>query len=256
MRRRDAENVCDADVCDTNVCDSDVCDMDVGACPDTKADTCPLPPSAPSSSRSTSAGGSADEWSQVSSSRAAIGGSTVSPCSSVSTISRVNSANSAGDTGTPPLVAAFFDLVKMPWAPASAKKLLQRTLTLLDKCDYGPDEACAVLAHASAYFDDIYKQCGHRMVQNEIGYIMVVLIYIAHCFVLDEACPLKHWHQHLCTRYCSLTMLDEAVLRLMKMRNYKMRLSEDDLEMRYSPLFAAAGLLREEGHNSDFWLHD
>jgi len=232
-----------------------LCDRAGSGCPENKAETGSTLPPTPSSSESTSAGDSGEQWSQVSTSRVATDAVMSSPSSSMFTISSADAEMvSEASTTTTPMVTAFFELVHQASAPASAKKLVQKTVRLLDQCDYLEDEVCSVLAHASAYFEDIYTQCGHRMTSNEVGYIMVVLIYIAHCHVLDEACPLRLWHQHLCKRYCSLSMLDAAVMRLMKMRNYRTRLSEDDFETRYSPLLSAAGLTRVVTGQSDFWL--
>lgn len=164
--------------------------------------------------------------------------------------------SSARHPGTPPLIQSFFKQVKLEPGNANTVKLIRKTVRLLEQCDYLQDEICSVLAHAGSYFEDVYGQCGHRMSSGEMGYILVVLIYIAHCHVLDEACPLRLWHQHLCQKYCSLPMLDAAVMRLMKMRGYKLRLAEDDLEMRYSCLLDAAGVKAADRSDSDFCFRE
>ena len=68
-------------------------------------------------------------------------------------------------------------------------------------------DICAILAHASAYFMDVYSQCagmqaGHHVLNidfrndlssfqklaqaTEVGHILATLIFIAHCYVQDE----------------------------------------------------------------------
>merc|ERR1712232_1467662 len=101
---------------------------------------------------------------------------------------------------------------------------------------------CSVLAHASSYFLDTYAKCGDGMDASEVGNVLALLIFLAHSYVLDETCRLKTWHKYLFTKYCSLDMLSSAVMRLMEIRNYLLRLEDEDLKQRYT------GLLRASGH--------
>merc|ERR1712232_1467191 len=95
---------------------------------------------------------------------------------------------------------------------------------------------CSVLAHASSYFLDTYAKCGDGMDASEVGNVLALLIFLAHSYVLDETCRLKTWHKYLFTKYCSLDMLSAAVMRLMEIRNYLLRLEDEDLEQRYTTL--------------------
>lgn len=136
----------------------------------------------------------------------------------------------------------YLELSGMPALDHDSWNLCLRTVRLLCSCEYSLEEVCSVLAHASSYFRDIHITCGNRMSPNEAGNIMVALVFIAHSYVLDEACPLSVWHRHLCRRYCTLKVLDAAVLRLMKMRGYILRLDDKELQQRFDVLhFAATG---------------
>lgn len=155
-----------------------------------------------------------------------------------------------------PMLSVFFKSAAVPPPSVSTARLLRKTIRLLEDCDYPPEEVSSVLAHASAYFEDIYEQCGRCMHDVEVGYIMVALIYIAHCHVLDEACPLRLWHQRLCKRYCHLSTLDTAVLRLIRMRDYRLRLTDDDMQGRYNEFLVAAGLPPGRPPETDFCFCD
>merc|ERR1712232_1369330 len=99
---------------------------------------------------------------------------------------------------------------------------------------------CSVLAHASSYFLDTYAKCGDGMDASEVGNVLALLIFLAHSYVLDETCRLKTWHKYLFTKYCSLGMLSSAVMRIMEIRNYHLRLEDEDLKQRYTALMRAS----------------
>jgi hypothetical protein len=112
---------------------------------------------------------------------------------------------------------------------------------MLRACDFSNEDICSILAHASAYFVDVYEKCGDGMDANEVGNVLALLMFLAHSYVLDETCRLKTWHKYLFTQYCSLDMLSSAVMRLMEVRNYLLRLEDEDLKQRYTALLRASG---------------
>lgn len=143
------------------------------------------------------------------------------------------------------LVTCFLELSQLPVVPhvdSSTMSLMMQTLNLLHMCGYPKEDVCTVLAHASAYFVDVYSQRGKRMASGEAGYILVALIYIGHSYVLDENCPLIVWHQKLLKKYCTMDMLDKAVLRLMQLRRYILRIEDEDMRNRCGRLLACCGL--------------
>jgi len=120
--------------------------------------------------------------------------------------------------------------------------LLVKAVDLLRRCGYAVEEISSVLAHASAYFVDIQDVCGHSssMTSNEAGYILVVLLYIAHSYVLDETCRLQTWHEYLFQGYCRLETLDKAIMNLLGKLDFNLRLENDDLHYRHSKLLTLA----------------
>ena len=48
-----------------------------------------------------------------------------------------------------------------------------------------------VLAYASVYFRNTFGALGSEMSPTECSFVMVLLIFLAHVFLLDETCPLR-----------------------------------------------------------------
>jgi len=80
----------------------------------------------------------------------------------------------------------------------------------------------------------------NQMDTCEVGNVLTTLIFIAHCYVQDETCPLQVWHQHLFKSYCTLRTLNVAIFRLMEIRRYILRLGQEDFDRRYFSLLQAA----------------
>lgn len=133
-------------------------------------------------------------------------------------------------------------MIALPEIEAASVKLLLRALKLLHLCDYTLEEICSILAHVSKYFKAAYDSCGKVMEAGEVGYVIVVLMFIAHSYTQDETCPLAVWHQHLFKKYCPLWMLNAAVFRLMELQQFTLRLEAKDLEYRYTQLMKATHL--------------
>lgn len=91
------------------------------------------------------------------------------------------------------------------------------------------------MAHASYYYDK-----SHCIASNvdleEIGYTVVLLIFIAHCYVEDETCPLKVWHKHIFRYYSPMSILNMALVKIMELHDYKLRMPEEELKKRYAAL--------------------
>lgn len=144
------------------------------------------------------------------------------------------------------LITRFIDLVGLQEIEASSVKLLLRALKFLHLCDYTLEEICSILAHASKYFKATYDCCGKVMETGEVGYVLVVLMFIAHSYTQDETCPLTVWYRHLFKRYCPLLTLNAAVFRLMELQQFILRVETKDLEYRYSRLMKATVGSRHE----------
>lgn len=146
-------------------------------------------------------------------------------------------AHSAGDIN---LLARVLELCRVSEADSETAKLLLRALKFLRLCDYSSEDICSTMAHATAYFVDAFSLCGNQMDSCEVGNVLTTLMFIAHCYVQDETCPLHVWHQHLFKSYCPIRTLNVAIVRLMEIRRYMLRLEQDDFDRRYFSLLQAA----------------
>mmetsp|Transcript_76182 Transcript_76182/g.218278 ORF Transcript_76182/g.218278 Transcript_76182/m.218278 type:complete len:255 (+) Transcript_76182:80-844(+) len=152
------------------------------------------------------------------------------------------------------LLSTFLALAQPPELHGDGIKTLLRAVRMLRLCDYCAEDICSVLAHASAYFKDVHAVCGGKMDSNEVAMVLVCLIYIAHSWVQDETCPLHVWHKHLFRKYCTVRMLNSAVMRLLEIRNHKLRLSTAELRERYECL--CKELKQQKHQQAAISLHD
>ncbi|CAK0870372.1 unnamed protein product [Prorocentrum cordatum] len=74
----------------------------------------------------------------------------------------------------------------------------------------------------------------------EVGNVLAILTFVAHAWVQDETCPLRTWHQHLFRPYCQLHVLNSAVVRLLEIRNYILRLEREEVRWRLAQLEEAS----------------
>jgi len=129
-----------------------------------------------------------------------------------------------------------------PSAPSKVKhdqlyKTVLQGIRLMHLCDYEYSDVVMVLAHASVYFRNTFASIGYKMSEHEAAHVCVLLIYLAHSFLLDETCPLRCWQKHIFRKYCTLKVLDAALFRLFKMRGFLLRISKDEERMALRGLF-------------------
>lgn len=110
-------------------------------------------------------------------------------------------------------------------------KTVLQGVRLMHLCEYHYADVVLVLAYASVYFRSTFDKIGHKMSEHEAAHVCVLLIYLAHSFLLDETCPLRCWQKHIFRKYCTLKVLDAALYRLFQMRKeYKLRVTDEELK--------------------------
>jgi len=136
------------------------------------------------------------------------------------------------------LLSVFLDQCELADIDGDSVQLLLKTFKFLRSCDYNAEDICSILAHASSYFEDAWDICGNVMNPREVGNVIATLMFIAHSYVQDETCPLRIWHKHLFRDYCPLGTLSAAVIRLMEIRKFRLRLESKDLHQRFTRLMS------------------
>jgi hypothetical protein len=71
---------------------------------------------------------------------------------------------------------------------------------------------------------------------DEAANAVVAQMFIAHSYFEDETCPLWVWHDHIFQNYCSLKTLNEAILKLLAIRAYSLRVDRKEMMKRYEYL--------------------
>jgi hypothetical protein len=108
-------------------------------------------------------------------------------------------------------------------------KCVLQGVRLMHLCDYDYADVVLVLAYASVYFRSTFASIGKKMSPNEAAHVVVLLIYLAHAFLLDETCPLRIWQKHIFRKYCTLKVLDAALFRLFQMRpHFKLNIKYEE----------------------------
>eukprot|EP00929_Paragymnodinium_shiwhaense_P007015 TRINITY_DN110971_c0_g1_i1.p1 TRINITY_DN110971_c0_g1~~TRINITY_DN110971_c0_g1_i1.p1 ORF type:complete len:371 (+),score=62.94 TRINITY_DN110971_c0_g1_i1:57-1169(+) len=144
------------------------------------------------------------------------------------------------------LSRCFTDLAEVPPGRIEAQDLVMRAVQLLRSCGFQTFELCEVLAHASAYNLDVTRAFG-EVQASECGYILMLLVFIAHSYVDDEHCPLRIWHKYLFANYCDMPTLNTAVMLLLKTRDHKLRVPPDEVERRYRRLLESVDTAADKG---------
>jgi len=150
------------------------------------------------------------------------------------------------------LLNAFLELCKVPEVDEGSVKLVLLAIRFLRGCEYSAIDIRSIMAHASAYFADVFTHCGDVMCPAEVGNVLVTTMFLGHSYIQDETCPLSVWHRHLFKGYCSLKTISDAVLQVMVIRRYVLRLSDEELSERSSALLPGKGSPRLLQHMEPF----
>eukprot|EP00425_Heterocapsa_triquetra_P024233 CAMPEP_0195117656 /NCGR_PEP_ID=MMETSP0448-20130528/114814_1 /TAXON_ID=66468 /ORGANISM="Heterocapsa triquestra, Strain CCMP 448" /LENGTH=320 /DNA_ID=CAMNT_0040154877 /DNA_START=81 /DNA_END=1040 /DNA_ORIENTATION=- len=133
-------------------------------------------------------------------------------------------------------------------SPGAADKIKHETfyktvlqgIRLMHLCDFNYSDVVVTLAYASAYFRSAFSAIGHKMGDTEAAYVCVLLIYLAHSFVLDETCPLRFWQTHIFRKYCNVKVLDAALFRLFHGRDFRLRITPEEEKHALSVLLCSS----------------
>eukprot|EP00929_Paragymnodinium_shiwhaense_P006446 TRINITY_DN10989_c0_g1_i1.p1 TRINITY_DN10989_c0_g1~~TRINITY_DN10989_c0_g1_i1.p1 ORF type:complete len:314 (+),score=41.91 TRINITY_DN10989_c0_g1_i1:69-944(+) len=124
--------------------------------------------------------------------------------------------------------------------PEAVVRLVLRALEMLRKCKYSVEDVGVICAHATVYFRDAYNRRGDRMDWLELGNVLVLSLFLGHSYALDNVCPLHLWHSYLFNKYCTLADLDAAVVRILELRKWVLRVEEGELRRLHGELCQAA----------------
>jgi hypothetical protein len=134
------------------------------------------------------------------------------------------------------MILRFAELVNIRASQQGYEEIMLQTIKfLLDRCKYDPSDVLCIMAHASAYFESAMAGCVPAD-DDETNSIIVLCMFLAMSFVMDEVSPLDMWQKTLLAKYCSLKTCNAAVIQLLELRSYALRVEAGDLSSRISVL--------------------
>ncbi|CEM33559.1 unnamed protein product [Vitrella brassicaformis CCMP3155] len=105
-------------------------------------------------------------------------------------------------------------------------KIILKTMEMLHRCKYEAWDIVLILAMASVQLEDTFSKLSVTD-QKERAHVCVLQIYLAHCWLQDETCPIKIWHEHLVRSYCTFPVLQDALFKLFGLQNHIMRIDDN-----------------------------
>jgi hypothetical protein len=125
----------------------------------------------------------------------------------------------------------FCDAVQLGVENVVCRQMVMRLIRMLRLCDYDTSVILSVLALALVHLSKVFKITDKRMEDNERVSIAVLQCYNAHCYLVDEACPMKYWQQSIYVDYCTVKVLNLASLKLLKILKFNLSVSAEDVNV-------------------------
>lgn len=123
----------------------------------------------------------------------------------------------------------FSDAVQITQENSGCRQMVGRMVRMLRLCDYESDMIALVLAVSLVHLDRIFRVTDARMEDTERVSIAVLQCFNAHCYVMDEACPMRYWQSNIYSSYCNVKVLNSAAFKLLKILKYKLSVTEEEV---------------------------
>eukprot|EP00747_Dinoflagellata_sp_TGD_P207666 gnl/TRDRNA2_/TRDRNA2_81215_c1_seq1.p1 gnl/TRDRNA2_/TRDRNA2_81215_c1~~gnl/TRDRNA2_/TRDRNA2_81215_c1_seq1.p1 ORF type:complete len:263 (-),score=30.90 gnl/TRDRNA2_/TRDRNA2_81215_c1_seq1:156-944(-) len=112
---------------------------------------------------------------------------------------------------------------------------ISRCLRFVRLCDYEAEEIATMVAHAAVYLRNFLVNLGEaegplKMGIVELSYAVSIMIYLGHSHAIDKNVPLKVWHQQVFAQYCTMKVLNTALMGLFGRLEFKLRVGDDELQ--------------------------
>lgn len=115
-------------------------------------------------------------------------------------------------------------------------RMLVRTLKMLHACDYENDDIVMTFACALTHVRQILPYV-ETAAPIELCSISILSVFIAHCVIIDEACPLIHWHKWIFKRITDMDALNKAIVKIMILHNHNLSVNPDERNVNFRYLF-------------------
>eukprot|EP00927_Polykrikos_kofoidii_P032045 TRINITY_DN27412_c0_g1_i2.p1 TRINITY_DN27412_c0_g1~~TRINITY_DN27412_c0_g1_i2.p1 ORF type:complete len:280 (+),score=44.48 TRINITY_DN27412_c0_g1_i2:70-909(+) len=123
------------------------------------------------------------------------------------------------------------------WSWRGALRRFQTCPTFIPLCWL--EDICSVLTFASVYFEELGRHLDEQSPANT-GNVVALLMFIAHSYIEDETCPLKVWHAHVFSDYCTIPDLNKVIMQILETRGFKLCVKKATATRRHACLLASA----------------
>lgn len=97
---------------------------------------------------------------------------------------------------------------------------------MLQRCSYEPDVIATVMAVALVHLEAVFARLHPVADDAEAVRIAVMQCFNAHCYLIDEPCPLQYWQANLYANYCSTRCLNLVAYKLLRLLDCSLRVDE------------------------------
>jgi hypothetical protein len=125
----------------------------------------------------------------------------------------------------------FADAASIGVDNVACRQMVMRMIRMLRLCDYDTDLILYVLGTGLVHLAKVFRVTDKRMEDNERVSIAVLQCYNSHCYLVDEACPMKYWQQNIYADYCDVKVLNQAALKLLKILKFNLFVNPEDVDV-------------------------
>eukprot|EP00435_Cladocopium_sp_Y103_P048575 s504_g14.t1 len=116
------------------------------------------------------------------------------------------------------------------------ERKVHQTIKLLQACRFCSHDIVLCFSYACSYAGRVFPLMAGLLGDAEAVHICILLVFLAHCFVLDETCPMREWHKHIFRRYCSLKKMDTALFSIFSMLEFHLSIpAEEEATVKMPP---------------------
>mmetsp|Transcript_85528 Transcript_85528/g.135634 ORF Transcript_85528/g.135634 Transcript_85528/m.135634 type:complete len:223 (+) Transcript_85528:95-763(+) len=115
------------------------------------------------------------------------------------------------------------------------ERKVHQTIKLLQACHYCSHDIVLCFSYACSYAGRVFPLMAGLLGDAEAVHICILLVFLAHSFILDETCPMREWHKHIFQRYCSLKKMDTALFNVFSMLEFRLSIPAEE-EAKYFQL--------------------
>eukprot|EP00927_Polykrikos_kofoidii_P042181 TRINITY_DN36035_c0_g1_i1.p1 TRINITY_DN36035_c0_g1~~TRINITY_DN36035_c0_g1_i1.p1 ORF type:complete len:474 (-),score=68.70 TRINITY_DN36035_c0_g1_i1:170-1591(-) len=160
--------------------------------------------------------------------------------------SRKTRARPAASSGSEKLTTVTMEMLGFKPDPGDMFDRVQQSIEFMGRCGWETEDICCVLAHAPSYFSRAFSRRGRHMDGIEVANVFCLALFVSHSYVLDSTARLSTWQKHLFKDYCTVKELDVAILRILQLCKYELRVEDTVLEERNKLLLKAAKTWRHK----------